>query len=85
MESKERFTGSLGERLPGGTQEVGSSEAKRHKKKVRVVLRHRSQRRRNFLRRNFRMLTMSHAAESSRIAKTWMSLLHRGESLMTSV
>lgn len=53
-----------------------------NKRRVRVMLRHRSQSR-NILRRNFRMLTMS-AAESSRITETHISFLDLGRSLVTS-
>ena len=55
------------------------------KRKVTVVVRDKSQRRRNVLRRNFRMLTISRAAESSRMMMTWMSLLDLVRSLTTSI
>lgn len=85
MESTERFMADL----VGGYHRCRSRQLMRQKD-VRErggggMLRHRSQRRRNILRRNFRILTLSHAAESSRMMKTWMSLLELVKSLITSI
>lgn len=74
-ESKWRVTDNLKDRPPRGAQGVVSREAKRCQRKERVVLRHRSQKKRNVLRGSFRMLTVSHAVESRRVMKPRMSLL----------
>jgi hypothetical protein len=76
----------LGDKLPREVENVAIVKSETQMcKKIRVMLGHKSHRKRDIVRRNFRILVVPCAAESSSMAKTWINLLDLMRLLSTSV